>query len=629
MKGCGMITEENRIMVGEFRKKYVENMEELKRWNDRLFDDVSEKEWIKLLLERSESIRAIYSENEELLKHFEKLLPEKNGPVDEETAFILAELVQNLFKNGIDDISLIVRLCRLSLSYFEGTGDYDKRIILNSVLGNELSIFYRLIKDHSEVSNALESYRRIQSLSDHFLELKDAGSRSALVYSYRNLLMFTGHFRYGKLSDCYRIFTESVAFLKSDPVTLAAEEDEQFGAVVSEALSEIYSTFISCIMSFYPDASDKSEILDKFVNGKYSEADFSDILDPGSSELLSVLTGAISETVWLDDNIKWLRDNAPVLDYSGEDIEAQMGSFLEFNSRSGMILEFLLTSDLPEDIKHSYASKIIPVMKKMFAEMPYTFLTEMMNSMIAEWFYVAEPFMETDSEKRTLLIDLLIRRQPVTYIHSLMVREIIQLIGEKIISTKPELLGGVCGFPDGPAVQEHAEEVLYFLSQCGLVHDVGKCIITDVINRQNRPLTDDEFSLIKYHPLLGAEMADISALAPYKDIIVGHHKSYDGKSGYPLQFDNTASSLRFVIDLVSIADSIDAATDVLGRNYTKGKDFDLLFSELRAGAGTRYNPDIVRIIEEDEKLYDSLSRLTTEGRFKVYREAYREILRRK
>ena len=42
-----MITEENRIMVDEFRKKYVENMEELKRWNDRLFDDVPEKEWIK------------------------------------------------------------------------------------------------------------------------------------------------------------------------------------------------------------------------------------------------------------------------------------------------------------------------------------------------------------------------------------------------------------------------------------------------------------------------------------------------------------------------------------------------------------------------------------------------------
>ncbi len=43
---------------------------------------------------------------------------------------------------------------------------------------------------------------------------------------------------------------------------------------------------------------------------------------------------------------------------------------------------------------------------------------------------------------------------------------------------------------------------------------------------------------------------------------------------------------------------MDAATDILGRNYAKGKEFDRLFAELKEGAGTRYNPYIVRLIED-------------------------------
>ena len=149
-----------------------------------------------------------------------------------------------------------------------------------------------------------------------------------------------------------------------------------------------------------------------------------------------------------------------------------------------------------------------------------------------------------------------------------------------------------------------------------------------VINRQNRALTDSEFAFIKRHPSLGVKVATVAALEPYKDVIYGHHKSYDGKRGYPEDFDNTASPIRFVIDLISIADSIDAATDILGRNYASGKNFDDVFRELEEGAGTRYNPDIVDIISENRELYDDLYDLTGKGRFEIYRDCYREIMRR-
>ena len=171
------------------------------------------------------------------------------------------------------------------------------------------------------------------------------------------------------------------------------------------------------------------------------------------------------------------------------------------------------------------------------------------------------------------------------------------------------------------------KEILQYVKKCGLLHDVGKCYITDVVNRQNRALTDPEFDMIRKHPELGLKIVNQSkAMEPYFDVILGHHKSYDGKLGYPASYDNTASKIRFIVDLITIADSVDAATDILGRNYSEGKNFARVFEELKEGAGKRYNPTIVKLIEENEKLAEKLDEFTSSGRFEVYRQAYGDIL---
>ena len=168
--------------------------------------------------------------------------------------------------------------------------------------------------------------------------------------------------------------------------------------------------------------------------------------------------------------------------------------------------------------------------------------------------------------------------------------------------------------------------VLTDMARQALLHDCGKCEIVEVINRQNRHLFDEEFALIKTHPQKGVDMLEHDpALTPYNDIIIGHHKSYDGKSGYPTYFDNTKSPVKPIIDLITIADCTDAATDILGRNYSKGKKFTVLFDELKAGAGTKYNPTIVSMIEDDDVLFADLAYLTTDGRHEIYYRAYREI----
>ena len=81
-----------------------------------------------------------------------------------------------------------------------------------------------------------------------------------------------------------------------------------------------------------------------------------------------------------------------------------------------------------------------------------------------------------------------------------------------------------------------------------------------------------------------------------------------------------------IIDLISIADSVEAGTDTLSRSYTKGKDFKKLLKELQAEAGTRYNPRIVKVIEKNHELIEELENLTGQGRYDLYYKAMQEIL---
>lgn len=263
----------------------------------------------------------------------------------------------------------------------------------------------------------------------------------------------------------------------------------------------------------------------------------------------------------------------------------------------------------------------------MIREIPYPFYPEMINPNIAQIFGHIRPFFEGEEECIEEIMNLIIRRQPITYIHSLMVSEIVTVITAEAIKELPEQFIGILGINNTADVSKMREEILKFIKTGALLHDIGKCNITDVINRQSRRLTDDELSMIKWHPFLGRKLTDkMPELTKYGDLIEGHHRSYDGKSGYPAQFDIVKSPYRFLIDILSIADSTDAATDILGRNYAKGKDFYSVLSELSAGKGTRYNPDLVTMIEKNRSLQDELYRMTSDGRYDTYYRAYMDIV---
>lgn len=118
----------------------------------------------------------------------------------------------------------------------------------------------------------------------------------------------------------------------------------------------------------------------------------------------------------------------------------------------------------------------------------------------------------------------------------------------------------------------------------------------------------------------------VSLLYPrrYANIAKGHHKWYDNTKGYPEDFDTGKVPEKVIIDLVAVADCIDAATDTVGRSYNRGKTLDDMKAELTEGAGTRYTPYIVELLE-DEKVCRDITYILTQYRERLYRNTYMRL----
>ena len=121
------------------------------------------------------------------------------------------------------------------------------------------------------------------------------------------------------------------------------------------------------------------------------------------------------------------------------------------------------------------------------------------------------------------------------------------------------------------------------------VHDIGKIRIPDSVLLKPARLTDEERRVMETHPRLGFEiLRQFSEYAKVLDLVLAHHERYDGK-GYP----NGAVGRRLLLvaQVIPVADSLDAMTTA--RAYRPARSWDAALDELRRGAGTQWNPQVV------------------------------------
>jgi CHASE2 domain-containing sensor protein len=146
---------------------------------------------------------------------------------------------------------------------------------------------------------------------------------------------------------------------------------------------------------------------------------------------------------------------------------------------------------------------------------------------------------------------------------------------------------------------------LEFLELSAIIHDIGKIGIGESVLNKPGQLTDEEFSIIKSHPIKGSiilePMSRLHALMPG---VRNHHERYDGK-GYPDGLKGEEAHL--VARIISIADAYDAMTSC--RVYKNSLSQEIAFKEIEKGAGTQFDPNLailfVDLMKKNKKLIDT------------------------
>lgn len=126
----------------------------------------------------------------------------------------------------------------------------------------------------------------------------------------------------------------------------------------------------------------------------------------------------------------------------------------------------------------------------------------------------------------------------------------------------------------------------------GLLHDVGKIGVPDNIINKPGKLTQEEYEIIKTHPVIGERI--LQTIRERPELAIGarwHHERYDGK-GYP---DGLAGNeIPEIARIIAVADAYDAMTS--RRSYRDVLPGEKVRSELENGKGTQFDPVFAEIM---------------------------------
>jgi diguanylate cyclase (GGDEF)-like protein len=135
-----------------------------------------------------------------------------------------------------------------------------------------------------------------------------------------------------------------------------------------------------------------------------------------------------------------------------------------------------------------------------------------------------------------------------------------------------------------------SEQLIERIRLAAALHDIGKIAIPDAILHKPAALNPSEWELIRQHTIVGERItASSQALADVGPLVRASHERWDG-AGYP---DGVAGEqIPFGARIIAVCDSYHAMTS--DRPYRSAMSSDVALTELVAGAGTQFDPGVVR-----------------------------------
>ncbi len=603
-----------------FVEKFKYSFDLDNNWNQRIFSTKDESALSDLFFERSKDLRDSFNLNEEIIGELKLNI---HDDLSEEEADILYDAIMDLYYGGYDDFIVLEIVFNPLTSFYRKIYRLDKLIPLLHAFAYEESEFY-IESNYTNNTESLRYFYEIFRYQSDYPNISDKKARICFMKAYSNLIQSLTDLIETDITQYFQVRQRALGFWNSRLVQKIDGNDPDFYYYVDRLSKHIFS--VGNINLLSKKVIDVIKItLDKYeTSKKVGEIYYNNIFN--TIYKLQYLDKRIDSNELVLKLIEIYNKNYNRFKRSPLD-EDETNDYLENCEATIKDIISYAELDLSDEIK-AKVNKLINTHKKLLIEIPYDYRPQEINRSVYEYYRSCHKLLKSFDEKLDFILKDMMYRQPFTCIHSIMVRNISEIIARGVFDHKPELYIGVLGTADLDDVMKNKDRIIEFVKNSALLHDVGKFACANIINTQNRRLDEREFKIVRLHPS-NARMVlcNDSDFEDYYDIMEGHHKYYDGSFGYPLNFDNVHSRNKFIIDLITIADSTDAATDILGRNYVKGKLFIDLLEELKRESGTRYNPFIVDIIGNDLVLIDDLSKATTKGRLEVYEYVYKKYIK--
>ncbi len=604
-------------------------------------DGVTRENVKEVLGARSIEIRAVISETNALIDEYITPLIKNIESISMEQALELQEFAEQLsgYKENID-----TGLCydiRDALAKYARNNNNDEMYIKNMFFKG-IALFY--LESNLFKKEMSECYDNVIAYSDRY-EQFDSSTRNIIARAYGNSYISVADL---DINEIYRRYDRALDFWdnkasKIDPqanwkafhqnlnenlcsTTITALRSDRMIYVSHDKLKRLLK---SAELLYDARSVDEHQHSHDYTTAQvkyyyyYSAANYYNGTT-GSKELLKMLYDIYKQAedeYTYDDLFKKLHVAGLYLFYLHHTNDKELSKADKLK----------ITNEIEKDV-FNYVMNIPDSMSRQY-------VTTMLTN-----FAIGSHKIFDDTAYLKLLLSLTVFRHAPTYVHSVMVSKISYIITEYILRFYPEKFVGLPGYTTVEDVKNKSAEILLFVWYAGLIHDIGKIVYSHMVSFYVRKLNDKEFEMIKQHAakatafIKSAPNLDLDSIifetleeattimfdsnpqlfSCFSDIALGHHKSFDGSFGYPKEFDNLASPVKAIIDIVTIADSIDAATDNVGRSYANEKTLYDMEQDLMSQIGDRYCPFITSMIFEKKPLFNAVNNALSKFRYDIY-----------
>ena len=627
-----------RANIAECYQKYKENMkrEEFLRENSLCAED--QEGWIDRFKQNTQLWRQLYVENEAMLNLYIRPFLAGELRLTDSLAEEFLKQISDCHVEGYDDELLCGDVAYMLESYFEQHGSREGSLRIAHYLGNLLNTY----DTEESYKKSLEYFDFLRGGMKDYFSIEDWTLRRSILFAFYNypVVMVNCRKVAGDGEGRYvqeKLGREIARALEvyDDPAVRALDGDKyDLDGLKKEVVHDVYGNWV-CGME----------------GNERLEGAFAVEADRALTELYQQALLENPDLYAMEDTIYcnyWKCQYSCGKISLKEFFEKYMGYCRHIREHDCLNREDFINSNyyhvcmydipnvldqaegLPEEDRGAIQKYCFEVFRDFVRELPKVRSASYVNVALIDTLCQILPYLPSELFDFRFLLDITVNRDPSIMIHSVMVQQLAVTWLQEILDKKPELLTGIFGTADVLDVLNKRGKFENFISEAALIHDIGKIGLTDVTNQQMRKLNKREWRRLQGHAVIGSRIAQhAECLRQYCDVISGHHRSYDGKNGYPAEYDNTDSPVRVLTDMIHICDSMDAATDGIGHGYKSEKSMKEFMEELLAGKGREYNPDLVDFLRENTGLWEKLQYICTSGRNRVYYEVYSNFISEK